>query len=230
MILLHTCFTLGTSIAPLVTAPFLSQNDTSNANTPHGDSLHDDVYNNSTNDGVTSSHVRIPYGLFGIWTFSFGLIFLGFFISGSRYASVKSQGQRTRLRQMLNPATCAQGKLFFGLYFVVSLLFLYIFVNGAQRALPNFLFAMANKGLGVSKTEAALILTMYGFTGAVGRGACAVISKYVNIKLLLFIQVLAGFVLSMYLMFYGMTSPVALGVISCLLTLMTAPRNPLQRD
>ena len=127
---------------------------------------------------------------------------------------------------MLNPATCAQGNLIFGLYFVISLLFVYIFVNGAPRALPVFLFAIANKGLGVSTANSAVILTTHGFMGAVGRGTSAFISKCLNIKLLLFIQVMTALVLSFCLMFSGMSSAIALAVTSCLLNFMLDPIYP----
>ena len=231
VILLHTCFSLGTSLAPLITAPFLSATDSNHTavpDTPHNH--HDDASlqaqgdNNSSSD-VTSTHIRIPYGLFGLWSVAFGIIFFVFFWQGSYYTAVKSK-KKMSLKTMLNPGTCANGKVCFGLYFVVSLLFLYIFVNGRDRALPSFLFAIANKGMGMSKTVSALLLTTYNLVAAGSRGLCAVVSKYVRIQIVLFVEVMAGLLLQMYLTFYGLHSDAALWTLSCSLVFFTAPTYP----
>ena len=231
--MLHTCFTLGTSIAPLVTAPFLSENDENNTAVPGGAHQHNDELtsqdlqqdSNSSMTHVTSSHIRIPYGLFGLWSVLFGVIFFAFFWRGSYYTAVQTKKKMT-LRQMLNPASCANGKVCFGIYFVISLLLLYIFVNGRDRSLPVFLFAIANKGMGMSKTVSALLLTTYNFIGAASRGLCAVVSKYVRIQIVLFVEVIVGLMLQMYLAFYGLHSDASLWTLTCLLVFFTAPTYP----
>ena len=127
---------------------------------------------------------------------------------------------------MLNPARCANGDILFGVYFIVSLLFMYIFINGRDRSLPQFLFAIGHKGLGMTKNMSALLLTTYSFLSALARGLCAVITRCVPIQIVLLIEISMALLLQMYLVFYGMNSPTSLWLLTCSLVMFTAPTYP----
>ena len=223
--IMHMCVTLGMTLAPLITAPFLSSES----------SHQNDTSNNEINDGLSSTvapreeysgHVRIAYSLFSVWSMSVSLIFLFFAIRGDVYASKTTQKNKT-FKDMINPANIAQGDFSFGLAFLVALFFIYIFINGRDRAFSMYLFIIAHDDvLQLPKVTAAALVTVTSLGVVLGRGVGALISGKVPIQVMLFTELILGAYLHMLLWFYGLVSVTSLFILCGLLGFVTGPTYP----
>lgn len=248
-------FTLGLTIGPPLTIPFLSSDPNNQSNSTltnypmpsynswlagwnlfNGgmvavdDHTTEDFLQNQniSNTNITSyTQVRIPYMLFGGWSVLISVVFLIFFLCSSTYTS-KTVKRRESILEMLNPAKVAGGNFKFGLFFVIVIFFLYIFIQGRDRLLAVFIFIMANKApLNISKPLSALLVTCFNLCTAFGRGLSGVLSKWVPVHILLFSQLIVACIIQVLLVLFGLSSTALFCSLICLSALFMGPTYPL---
>lgn len=198
-------------MAPPITVPFLSSNTT--------------IPGSNTSE-IVSGHVRIPYAMFGIFSLVVAAIFLIFGLKGLIYTSTAVK-KRESLKQMLNPGSIANGNVFFGTYFLVSLGFAYFFLNGRDRGMSMFLFVIAHTDvLHLSKPVSAAMVTAFSLCQAAGRGLSALLSRWLTIHTMLFAQLGIACFIQLLVIFYALESEASLWVFSCLFGIISGPTYP----
>ena len=234
---LYTTNSIGLTISPLITAPFLShplqhQNHTTNRTLSEklwhhvAAAFAETDINDRTNVTMSHTHMYVPYGIFGAWSIVVGAIFLAFYCEGTRYPTSPVEHRHTNFKKLFNPATCAQGSAGFGLFFIASLLFCFYFLNGRDRGLAMFVFAIANKGLHVDKSTASLLLFSYNLSGALSRGACAVIAIWLPIQAIVLTLVCGAVAVQVLLLLYGLQSIEYLWTLACVTATFITPTFP----
>ena len=174
---------------------------------------------------MTVTHMWVPYAISGISSMVIGFGFLGFYLLTSVDATTVDTTKR-KIRDMLNPGSCANGSKWFGLYCTMSLLVCYVFSNGRDRGFGMFVFTVANKGLHVDKNTAALIMFSFNATGAFARALCALLSLFIPIQLITLILVIGGVLVQTIMIFYALESVTYFWILCCILSLFMGPVYP----
>ena len=89
-----------------------------------------------------------------------------------------------------------------------------------------FVFAIANKGLHVDKSTASLLLFSYNLTGALSRGACAIIAIWLPIQVIMLILVCGAVAAQVLLLLYGLQGIEYFWILSCIAASFITPSFP----
>ena len=235
---LYTCITVGMTVAPLIAAPFLSKplspHNTTESSCEPADNSTDSPFLNYIMSAyqlqhrapnMTETHMQIPYAITGISSAVIGFLFLGFYLFTTGVQSSRGPSKR-KLRDMINPGSCANGSKWFGAYCSISLLVCYVFSNGRDRGFGMFVFTVANKGMNVNKNTAALIMFSYNATGAIARALCALLSLFIPIQIITLILIVGAVMVQIVMIFYALNSVTYFWVLCCAMSIFIGPVYP----
>lgn len=185
-------------------------------------------YADSVKGNLTyTGHVRVPYAAVGIYGMVTSFIFLVYFLKGLHYTS-NTVKKRETIKQMLNPkAINAGGSAKYGVYFLISLFAIYVFLCGRDFGFGGFIFIIAHTDvLQMSKPLSAALVTALNLSTAIGRGFSTFISKWITTQIMLFSQLFLVCILQMLMVLYGLDSVTVLFVLTCLYGAASGPTYP----
>ncbi|XP_045214387.2 sodium-dependent glucose transporter 1-like [Mercenaria mercenaria] len=103
------------------------------------------------------------------------------------------------LLQMINPASCAKGRFWYGTSILIFMFFFFGNVGGGQRVVTQFIRSFSIDQLNFSSTDGSLLNTSLWISFSVGRLFFFVIARCVSVKVLLILET-GGFMCSAILM------------------------------
>ena len=225
---LYACLSIGNTVAPLVTAPFLSHSN----NVTTSEDCHERMMTSHVNSSHadTDSRMFIPYSIAGAWAALMALAFTVLYFTNRQFYVSRERaeegGSSVPLRTRLNPASCADGSFAFGLVFIAVTSLCFVLVNARDRGYAMFVFTISNQGLRASKPTASLVLFSYNMTATVARLLCALLSIWIPIQIVVTSLVISAATVFTLLHFFGLQSLRNFWMLSCAAALCIAPAHP----
>lgn len=239
--LLHTCYTFGLVISQPVSGLFVTSHPNSSSIPPSVDLavlpgggikglnsyLEDyqavlekfDVLHGNT------THIYIPYGMFGAIEVLFSFSFLTFFLCGLTYSST-TVSSKTSMREMLNPATRARGHFGFGLFMLVCLFLLYVGIVFRDNSLGLFLCPTGELVFNMSGFTASLLGLAFSISQFVGRLGATVLAIFIPVQVLVFVELIGTCFFMIALTIWGLQEELYLWIFSCAAGLFIGPNYP----
>lgn len=194
------------------------------------------IGDNNTNEKVIymrESRIEFAYLISAILTLALSVVFYVYQIKGHKFGHADSDHTEEmksnflkRCKNMVNPATCSQGKILYGTEIFV-VLFIYFFnITGGERILGKFIRAYSIEQLGFSVDDGSYINTAFWISFAVGRITGFVTARYIPIRILILIETGGVFVCSVLLCIFAGNNSTALWVLVQPLALFHAPCFP----
>ena len=216
---LHTAFTFGQILGPVISQPFITPVNSTDSNSS--------VTLAPTVTPEPSKLVFAPYVICGIFSCVVSLFFAIFAcIPPPKEIIDKNQKPKT-LYEMFSPAACADGKLLFATFWVICLFVAYVVHVSPMNSITIFLYPVAVKSqLHFPTTIAIVLQSVYYTSGTVGRIIFGLLSHYVSIKILVFIEIitqLGGFA---GLAFLGLSAQYMFWIWICSVTFFASPIYP----
>ena len=248
---LHGGFGIGSFIIPLIANPFLAVpgesennltqfNNTSNApliTTPSQIStttVEPEFY-------IKPSRIEYAYFIAAAITISLSLVFYAYHFMGANTRNnirIQSKKEKETLgtnsadnktltfREMFNPATCAGGRIFYGLQ-IFGLLCLYFFNSfGGERVAGKFIRAFSIDQFGFSTDEGSYLNTCFWISFAVGRALGFLTARWIPIRILILLETGCFLITTICLVIFGGNSSTALWVLMQPVGFFEAPLIP----
>lgn len=129
-------------------------------------------------------------------------------------------------REIIDPATCANGKRLFGVQ-VFGLLFLFFFIaTGGERVYGKFIRSFAIDHAKLDGDEASLLNSSFWISFAIGRFAGFVAAKWISIRIILLIEGTGALVSAILLNIFGDDSSTMLWILTQPMAFFIAPCFP----
>ncbi|XP_060589868.1 sodium-dependent glucose transporter 1-like [Ruditapes philippinarum] len=128
--------------------------------------------------------------------------------------------------QMINPATCANGKLWYGLKIFI---FIFIFMGnlgGCERMIGSFIRSFAIDQLEFSSVDASLLNTSFWISFSVGRLLFAIAAKWISVRVLIIVETLGVAISGALLNIFAVDNSTALWVLMQPVGFLGAPMWP----
>ncbi|XP_045172969.2 sodium-dependent glucose transporter 1A-like isoform X1 [Mercenaria mercenaria] len=230
-------FTNTTNDVTLVPEPYTYSRHSMSANdVPINESL---KFDNETTMNKTfyirESRIEFAYLISALLTLALSVVFYAYQLKGYKFShSDHSKGDNRdrkhafakRCKAMVNPATCAKGRLLYGTE-ILSVLFIYYFnITGGERILGKFIRAYSIEQLGFSVADGSYINTTFWISFAIGRITGFVTARYIPIRILILIETGGVFVCSVLLCIFAGDNATALWVLIQPLAVFHAPCFP----
>ncbi|XP_053391772.1 sodium-dependent glucose transporter 1A-like [Mercenaria mercenaria] len=211
MILLHSGYGFGSFLIPLYTNPFLAvkREDVENTTLTAFDDTSTTPANimlNSTvpPEYIKESRIEYSYAISAALVALHSLTFYTYQIRERRYQTfcnseaetVKKENTETEGKaaedrtflQMINPATCAGGRMCYGVQIFVLLFFYFANVGGGERVIAGFVRSYSIDQLDFSKDNGSYINTAFWISFLVGRVGFSVAAKWISVRILVLVQ------------------------------------------
>ena len=226
---IHFGYMIGSTLTPILTAPFVSlDEDTDNSTTwntsatpPEGNHLTTVAQEGQFDD---DSRIEIPYAIAGLVTLAMSAVFWVFFCVGPPKALTFHSPKKTTFKEVFSPGSCAGGRSGLGTVFV-SLSVAYYVVETAQGSgfwSLNYTYAV-DSDLGFDKQEASVMSFTQRICGMVARALIVPISRWVPAPVILFTSVISSTVLMSLLALVGTRDKTMYWVFTCAYTLLSSP-------
>jgi fucose permease len=138
---------------------------------------------------------------------------------------IKNTKEMTFL-QMINPATCADGRLWYGLKIFT---FIFIFMGnlgGCERMIGSFIRSFAIDQLEFSSVDASLLNTSFWISFSVGRLLFAIAAKWISVRVLIIVETLGVAISGALLNIFAVDNSTALWVLMQPVGFLGAPLWP----
>ncbi|XP_045214388.2 sodium-dependent glucose transporter 1A-like [Mercenaria mercenaria] len=103
------------------------------------------------------------------------------------------------LLQMINPASCAKGRFWYGSSILFFMFFYFGNAGGGQRFISQFIRSFSIDQLNFSNTDGSLLNTSFWISFSVGRLIFFIIARWISVKVLIILET-GGFMCSAILM------------------------------
>lgn len=184
---------------------------------------------------IKESRIEFPYLISGLLTLALSTVFYVYQAKGYKFTRTDQNkgcnGNRSttfvkRCKTLINPATCARGRLLYGIE-IFAVLFIYYFnILGGERILGKFIRAYSIEQLGFSVRDGSYINTTFWISFAIGRITGFFTARYIPIRILILIETGGVFVCSVLLCIFAGDNATALWVLVQPLALFHAPCFP----
>ena len=187
------------------------------------------LYNQSTmvpltDEELDESRIQISYFIIGVITVISGLVFVVYQCREIPPGVQLQAPTKTSWRQVLSPASCADGNSCFAVAFITMLALFYAMVVAKDVATMTFLFSFAVEGdLEFSTEEAGWLDVANKFSFLVGRILGSVAAIWVACIPMLFVEVFASAAMAVGLVSLGLYHKSWLWIFSCLFSMFGAP-------
>ncbi|XP_053381283.1 sodium-dependent glucose transporter 1-like [Mercenaria mercenaria] len=209
LMLIHLGYGIGSFMVPLYSNPFLADkvfqsSDVNRSYTTIESAA--SLTNRSTSSEKSStkenSKVEYPYAISASIVVSVSIAFYFYQIRESRNKKIQSSndikldtngkdstaGGNRSFKEMINPATCANGRFWYGSS-ILLLIVVYFGNNaGGDRMIGNFIRSYAIDHLGFSKDSASALNTTYWFTFSAGRLIFIFLARCLFVRILIIVE------------------------------------------
>lgn len=235
--LIHLGYGIGSFIVPLYSNPFLA--DTAhglsdrNTATVNSTTTQTGTIFNTTEPALETtetllkktSKIEYAYTISAAVVASVSIAFYCYQIRESKSSRGRKTKQETRIeaeekekqnrsfKEMINPATCADGRFCYGSQ-ILFLLFLYFGnIGGGDRMIGSFIRSYSVDQLEFSKDSASFLNTSYWITFSVGRLFFAIISRCLSARILIILETGGMAASAILLMIFADDSSLSLWII-----------------
>ena len=223
--LLHVGYGVGALLVPIIVNPFLAVIKYKDEQGNH---------QSETFEVVEESRVHYAFVGVGVGSFLLALAFYYFQYRGTGdYKQVPTDedanpknSQSLPLRDMLNPATYADGSFGFGIYMFVVLFVFYFNMTGSEEVFGHFVRSFSVDSFKFSKTQASYLNMVYWLSLTIARLFMSVISHYIPIRRLFKMQVFLHLVSTTMLNIYASRSAASLWMCTILQGVAISPLYP----
>lgn len=198
---LHSGFGWGAAFGPLLSQPFLSEDEISyicsvgdnvtyhviRQNHTTNDSLGTDKNCSFTSQLPRPSRIEYPYMVVALLCFLVALLFMMFFLKKApqRFVPIEEKS----VKSVFNPGRCVSGDTIFGITLLIFIFLFYMSVVGGERAYGKFIFSYAIEGdLKLTKSQATWLNAVYWISFTLARFLAFVAAKWIPIHILLLIE------------------------------------------
>ena len=240
---LHTAVTLGQMIGPLIAQPFISsRNDTNPAG---GEQINDQAFKYYTSGNMSASwdqmlhsdlhsqqmapspFIFMPYVIVGTFTCLVSIVFFIFSRMQIPSEFLSTETTPRTLKQILNPATCADGNILYATFMLICIFLVYLAYVSTNNSMNIFLYPIAMEThLNFTKTSASLLMTTYFAASTAGRFFWGLLSHFIPITVILLLEL--AFEVGCYtsLASIGLNSLPALWTLACTSAFFMTPVYP----
>ena len=241
MHLLHGGYGIGSFIIPLIANPFLAVPAEKDENSTNYDNitvlpLNANISADGPNTGKYLKPSRIEYAFLipSVIGISLSLVFHAYNILNvkrRRYLKANSQmNEKAKtsfvFKQILNPATCAEGNFVGGLTNFILLILFYGSSVGKEVVAGTFIRAFSIDYYEFSVDDGSYINTTFWISFSVGRILGFLTARWIPIRILLLIEICGVLLSDICLATVGGKSPTALWVIVQPLAFFIGPLYP----
>ena len=148
----------------------------------------------------------------------------------------KRQGQLTdaktasrhsmKFKEIINPASCTNGRFFYGLQIFTLLFFFYFTITGRERISATFIRAFAIDFYGFSVDDGSYINTIFWISFSVGRFAGVFAPSWIYIRILTCIEAEGVLLSAICMMLFSGETSMALWILILPLGFFTGPLYP----
>ncbi|XP_060072889.1 sodium-dependent glucose transporter 1B-like [Ylistrum balloti] len=202
MHIVHLGYGVGGFVAPLIANPYLAVTETVGPNTTNSSISNTSMIPTTTIPTTTTTSVISPSRIEYAYAIVAGIavvvasVLYGYQCRTSllsrKHETMKSDNQnltRTRKwREMLNPASCAEGHFCFGFLILVALFLKYFVYTACDRMFSTFIRSYSIDHLNFNNDDASYLNTLYWIFYAVGRFVGFVSARWVSVKVLLMVE------------------------------------------
>lgn len=247
--ILHGGFGFGSFIIPLIANPFLAKIAPDEKNSTNTSlSCDDHCKINFTTTPVTTtttekryledtSRIEYAYAIAGVIAVTVSIIFYIYHCTGSKdrerikadMKNDKNEASETRtlsFKEMFNPATCAAGRLLYGVEIFALVFLFFMQAVGGERVGGKFIRAFSIDYHHFSTDDGSYINTVFWIAFSCGRVLGFIAARWIPIRILILIETGGCLASSIALVFLGTTGPLALWVIMPILGVFIAPLFP----
>ena len=154
----HFGFGLGAVLAPQLAIPFLSLDATDSSNGTASYII--SKLNTTTPSSQLESHLAYPYTIIALIGVIFTIMMIIFYIVGPPNGFPIRKPVKSKM--IFSPASCANGRFFYGLVLFIFLFLYCIQAVGGERAYGKFLFTFAiDSELRFTKRNAAILNSLF---------------------------------------------------------------------
>ena len=221
--LLHVGYGLGALLAPLIVNPFLAVIKHKEGKQP-------------SDDYEVVEESKVQYAFVGIGISSVVLSLVFYYIQcraagGGDYKLVPTDEHdkpksSLPLKDMLNPATYADGSFGFGLYMFIVLFTYFFNMSGGEEAFGNFVRSFSVDTFKFSKSQASYLNMTFWLSLTVARLFMSVVAHYVPVRRLFKIQVLLHLFTTSLLNIYASKSASFLWMCTIMQGIAVSPLYP----
>ena len=242
--ILHAGFGIGSFVIPLISNPFLAvpaketeKNETTTDNllsttlpTLEPEPDPEVVY-------LKESRIQYAYIIAAAITVLVSVIFYIYHISSlkkSRHTNEQDEKQtddsgakNISFREMFNPATCANGRFFYGLMLLIFICLYFIQCVGGERVAGKFIRAFSIDHFGFSTDQGSFINTVYWICFSAGRASGFLIAYIVPVRLLILLETFGCLATAILMVIFAGNYDIALWVLTGFMGFFTAPLFPI---
>ncbi|XP_045196704.2 sodium-dependent glucose transporter 1-like [Mercenaria mercenaria] len=207
--LLHVGYGIGALMVPLAVNPFLAIVELPKQKDLHKKTEYFRI--------IKGTHVQYAYVAIGIGTILLSLTFYRFhfqryFCKGYKRVKTSTEALTRKLtfKEMINPATYANGQFCYGVYTLFMLFMYYFSMVGGLEMFGQFVRSFSVEVFKFTKTEASYLNMTFWLGITIGRLVGSVLSNYIPIKKLFMFQVLMHTFSATMLNVYASISPTLL--------------------
>lgn len=183
---------------------------------------------------IKGTRVQNAFVSIGIMTIILALIFFRFYFqrfSCRGYRRAKSSAsesapKKLTFKEMINPATYANGQLCYGVYTLLVLFLYYFAMVGGLEMFGQFVRSFSVEVFKFSKTHASYLNMTFWFGLTVGRIIGSLLSNYLPIRKLFMFQVLMHALSATLLNIYASLSPAFLWYCTAAEGFLISPLQP----
>ncbi|XP_053391794.1 sodium-dependent glucose transporter 1-like [Mercenaria mercenaria] len=239
LMLIHLGYGIGSFVVPLYSNPFLADkvsqpsdgNTTLDNNTTTESAIAATTESNLSekNDTLQKGDSRIEYA-YAISALIVALVSIAFYFYQIRESrnmkkefkdikpdtKIKDKNDKRKKRsfkEMINPATCAKGRFWYGSSILFLLVFYFGNIAGGDRMIGNFIRSYAIDQLGFSKDSASVLNTAYWITFSAGRLIFIFLARCISIRILILVEAGGMALSSLLLMIFADESSLSLWII-----------------
>ncbi|XP_053393330.1 sodium-dependent glucose transporter 1A-like [Mercenaria mercenaria] len=128
--------------------------------------------------------------------------------------------------QMINPASCAKGRFWYGFSILSSMFFHFGNVGGGQYLVSQFVRSFSIDQLKFSSTDGTMINTSYWISFSSGRFLFFVLAKWVSVKVLIFVETFGAMCCAVVMAIFANDNSIALWVLIQLVAFFWGPMWP----
>lgn len=235
------------TLTPNVSRKYTTKGSSSNITADEYDEF--TVFNRSSDFIITAeSRIEYAYGIAAVCLVLCSVSFLVYQIIELQYAKrerrskamassyfsrkpATSAKRKTNMNdmsflQMINPATCAEGRLWYGLKIFM---FVFLFMGnlgGCERMIGSFIRSFAIDQLNFSSVDASLLNTSFWISFSVGRLLFAIVAKWISIRVLIIVETLGVALTGALLNIFATDNSTALWVLMQPVGFLGAPLWP----
>ena len=235
---LHGGFGIGSFIIPLIANPFLAVPGENDDNTTHANNTNGTVTVSTTSRATTTtaepdfyikaSRIEYAYFIAAAITISLSFVFYAYhFMRITTRKSIRIQRKKEKeahgetntgsktltFKEMFNPATCAGGRIFYGLQIFALLLIYFFNCVGGERVAGKFIRAFSIDQFGFSTDEGSYLNTCFWISFAVGRVLGFLTARWIPIRIRILLETGGILITTICLVVFGGSSSTALWVL-----------------